>query len=277
MRRRRPIRRIPRPVVWTLVAGLALGAIARGAGAASLSDAARETAKPTEHQRVLEAAPRENSDDGGAIGILIAILQDGDPPVETRETGTGTRAPSTFRNWRLGGVMAAGVATGAEFAPSVLYGVQAGIEPWPRTRLDLVAVGGTARFASGSDLAPLLVSPGEVAAALELRHVIGAGPMAPTIEPLVGFRIGHLSWRYRNGILVDRGGPVEEVDGDGLTYYAGYGGVGLTLLRAGPLELGWTVIAGLRIHEWYSDQGLRNDLFGRSGFAEMRMETRITF
>jgi len=272
---------IVRPAVCALVSCLmALSALVipnSGVRAAdSLTDAARQTAKPLDQQKVLRAEPGSGPGNGPAVVISIVpvgpsdCVPGGDPPM-----APAPWEKSLFRNWRVGPIVVGSSLASGDFSPFALYGVQIGIEPAENIRLELSGLGGRASFAAGSDLEALLRNPREYGVGLAVRYVIGHGRTVPSIEPLAGFRIGRLSWRYVNGILLERDGRVEVVDQDGVACYAAFGGVGLTLMRTRHVELGWTLATGLRTYESLSDQGLRNDLFGCTPFTEMRVETRF--
>ncbi|HKQ58565.1 MAG TPA: hypothetical protein VJY35_11920, partial [Candidatus Eisenbacteria bacterium] len=238
------IPRMPRAAARALIACLTLCALLslprEVLSADSLSDAAKETAKPPEKQRVLEAEPRNGSDSGPAIAVYVGgsgSSYDYDP-----ETASPWEM-SFFKHWRVAGVVTGSTLASADFAPSALYGIQVGVEPWRKTRLEMLGVGGRARFADGSDMERLLRSPTEYGVGLAVRHTLGDPYALPGFAPIVGFRVGQLSWRYLQGILIDRDGTIEQVSHDAVTYYAGYAGLGTTFVRTGHLEVGVTAVA----------------------------------
>jgi hypothetical protein len=144
-----------------------------------------------------------------------------------------------------------------------------------RTSFDFAFLAGAARFAAGSDMERLLRLPTEYGIGLAVRYTLGDPYALPGFAPIVGFRVGQLSWRYLQGILIDRDGTIDQVSHDAVTYYAGYAGLGTTFVRTGHLEVGVTAVAGLRRYDELSNQGLVNDLFLRTTFTELRLETRV--
>jgi len=237
----------------------------------TLSDAAKETAQVPDQQRVLHADEKKSCDGGSSLDLWLSGSGSGGSYDESPDQG----GHDLLRMLRVGAVVETGSLSSPDFAPATLYGLSVGISDHRRTSLDLAFLAGPTAFLPGSDLAARFREPGELVLDGSLRYSLTSPHAAVGIAPLVGFRAGWLSWRYRNGIWVERGGDVREVSDDGIDHYSPYLGLAVTLLRTRHVELGAAGLTGWRFYGSHSDSGLKNDLFGEDRFSEVRLEARF--
>jgi len=233
---------------------------------ATLSDAAKETAKAPDQQRTLRADDSRGGDQGSSLDILFLGSDDDSP---------GPSMRGLVHALHVGAAAEAVSLSSPDFATSTLYGIRVGISDHRHTSLDLALLGGAARFTPGSDIAARFRAPSEVAIDASLRYSLT--PMGATfgVAPVVGLRAGWLSWNYQNGIWLERDGGVFQVSDDGVDHYSPYLGVAATFLHTRHVELCVTGVVGLRFYGSHTDAGLRNDLFGQDRFSEVRLETRF--
>lgn len=237
-----------------------------------LSDAARETAKAPDQQRTLHADDRKPQDAGSTLQIWISGAGGS---VGSDDDGSGMAAPDVLRMVHVGAVAATSSLSTPDFASTTLYGLRIGISNHGRTSFDLVFLGGAARFLPGSDLSARFRRPGELALDGSLRYSLTPPYARAGIAPVVGFRVGRLSWRYLHGIWLERDGYERQVLIDTIDHYSPYLGLAVTALRTRHVELGITGLTGWRYYGSHTDAGLENDLFGRDRFSELRLETRF--
>jgi len=264
--------RTTRRLATTLLAAvtcLACPAIASTSESDRLSDAAKETAKPPAEQRPL----RGNEDHGDRGGSVIISIAEPQP----RPATTTPEPWNLFEDIHVGTVVMVSSLSSPDFAPATLYGLRVGTTDWGRTMVDVTLLGGAMRFARGSDIATVFIAPHEYGIDGSVRYSLTPAYATFGIAPVVGFRVGVLTWRYLNGIQVDRGGGLRTVTGDRLRHYTPYLGLAMTFLRSRHLELGATALGGWRYYDGETHDGLENDLFGDDRFRELRLESRIMF
>jgi hypothetical protein len=154
-------------------------------------------------------------------------------------------------------------------------GLRVGTGDSRRTMVDLVLLGGPARFTPGSDIADALRNPREIGLEGSVRYELVSRRAPIGIAPLAGFRVGRLSWRYANPILVENSMGLREVDDDDMWHYSPFFGLALTAVRFRHVEVAITGISGWRHYAAQSGEGFTNDLFDDDHFRELRIETRI--
>lgn len=262
-----------------VAAGTALAEkVKRGDEGSKLSDAAKETAKPSEQQRTLHVDGKTSCDCGSPLSISIygsSGLGGSDVSGVSEDDAPGLTGHDILSMLHVGTVVEMGSLSSPDFAPATLYGLRVGISDHRRTSFDLLFLGGSTPFMPGSDIASRFREPGELAIDGSFRYSL-TDPHAPMgIAPVVGFRAGWLSWTYRNGIWLEGDGDEYQVIDDGINTYSPYLGLAVTLLRTGPMEVGVTGITGWRYYGSHTGSGLWNDLFGQDRFTELRLETRF--
>lgn len=266
-----------------LVAAVSLAGAALGDGALTgdsrsqagdgLSDAAKETAKPSGEQRVLRAADERHGHDGGGSiggGIAISVGQ----PGSGAPRDYGLRFPQTMH---VTPMAARSQVASPDFGPSQLFGLRLGIGDPRRTSFDIAFLGGAARFTAGSDMQRLLRRPREIAGEVAVRHTLTPYDAPVRVAPLLGFRGGLLTWDYLNGIWLESDGEIVQVGSDQIAHYAPIAGVAVAYGLGEHIEVGGTLLGGWRFYGSHSSRGLRNDLFLDTGFTELRFETRFVF
>jgi hypothetical protein len=238
-----------------------------------LSDAAKETAKPSGEQRVLHADDdRHDQGDGGGVsgGVAISIGQPGCAPPRD----FGWRFPQKMH---VTPMAVRSQLASPDFGPSQLFGLRVGVGDPRRTSLDVAFLAGAARFTAGSDMERLLRRPHEIAGEISVRHTLTSYDAPVRVAPLMGFRAGLLTWNYLNGIWLESDGEVFQVGSDQIAHYAPVAGVAVAYGLGEHVEIGGTLLGGWRFYASHSDHGLRNDLFLDTGFTELRFETRFVF
>jgi hypothetical protein len=249
--------------------------VKRGDEGGKLSDAAKETAKPSEQQRTLHVDGNTSCDCGSPISVWISGSGGSGVSSAPDEEAPGLAAHDILSMLHVGTVVEMGSLSRPDFAPATLYGLRLGISDHRRASFDLLFLGGSTPFMPGSDIASRFRQPGELALDGSFRYSL-TDPHAPMgIAPLVGFRAGWFSWTYRNGIWLERDGDEYQVLDDGINTYSPYLGLAVTLLRTGPMEVGVTGVTGWRYYGSHTGSGLSNDLFGQDRFTELRLETRF--
>jgi hypothetical protein len=177
----------------------------------------------------------------------------------------------------VGAVVATSALSSADFAPATLYGLRVGTSRKGRTVFDVVFLGGQTPFKVGSDMGRALQGPRELSLEGALRVSITPPHSAFGIAPVVGVRVGHLTWRYLNPIQLATPELIWTVYNDAIWDYSPYLGIATTLINTHHIELGVTALAGYRYFATESHQGLTNDLFPDTRFREIRLESRVVF
>jgi hypothetical protein len=238
-----------------------------------LSDAAKETAKPSAEQRVLRADDEHHHHgDDGLVGGEIDIPI-GQPHCES-PVDFGWRFPHKIH---VTPMAARSQLASPDFGSSQLLGLRLGVGDPRRTSFDVGVMAGAARFTAGSDMERLLRRPQEFAGEISVRHALTAYDAPVRVAPLLGFRAGALTWDYLNGIWLESEGEVFQVQSDRIMHYSPFAGAALTFGLSEHIELGGTLLGGWRFYDSHSEHGLRNDLFLDTGFTEIRFETRFVF
>lgn len=243
-----------------------------------LSNAAKETAKPSDEQRTLHAESKRDCNHGSVLDVFVFGSGGGSGGGSSGESrGDQPTLPEHdfLRRLHVGAVVETGAPASPDFASSTLYGLKVGISDRRRTSLDLMVLGGPARFAPGSDIAARFRAPAEFALDGSVRYSITPPSDAFGLAPLVGFRVGWLGWDYLNGIWLEQDGGERQVRDDGIDHYSPYVGLAATFLHTRHVDLAVTGIVGWRYYGSHTDDGLRNDLFGQGRFSEVRLETRF--
>ena len=157
-----------------------------------LSDAAKETAKPPADQRPLRGNDQDHGDHGGLVSVSIA---------EPNPNPASASSPwDLFEDIHVGTVVMVSSLSSRDFAPATLYGLRVGTTDWGRTLVDVTLLGGAARFARGSDIATVFIAPREWGIDGSVRYSLTPAYATFGIAPVVGYRVGALTWRYLNGI-----------------------------------------------------------------------------
>jgi hypothetical protein len=287
----------PRPLALAttlaILAGLAMAAVPVSR-AGTLSEAAKEALKPVEKQHPVPVG-------GGSepppvvtnlgVAATSACAPPGPPPTPPPPIGDPYPAPyygpyysppPEFTGWKprpdlhVGAVVATSTLKSADFAPATMYGLRFGASHG-RSVFDVAFLSGAQPFKAGSDMSRALQAPHEFAIEGSFRFSVTPPRSAFGIAPVVGFRVGHLTWRYLNPIQLETPDLIWTVSDDAIWDYSPYLGIATTLINTRHVELGVTALAGWRDYDGESHQGLTNDLFPSTRFREIRLESRIVF
>jgi hypothetical protein len=276
-----------------VLAGLAMVAVPASHGG-SLSEAAKEALKPPEKQHPVPVGNQEPPAVVATSSVIRPTCESCEPPPppppcpgpspypEPHPSWDQGRAPE-FTGWsprpdlHVGAVVATSALSSADFAPATLYGLRVGTSRRGRTVFDLVFLGGSTPFKVGSDMGRALQAPRELSLEGALRCSITPPHSAFGIAPVVGVRVGHLTWRYLNPIQLETPELLWTVYDDALWDYSPYLGIATTLVNTHHVELGVTALTGYRYYATESHQGLTNDLFPDTSFREIRFESRVVF
>jgi len=287
------LRPVALATTFAILAGVAVAA-APASRAGTLSEAAKEALKPVEKQHPVPVGG--NSEPAPPPPVVVtAVVCSSPPPVPVPGPtepptepypgpyhGPLYGPPPESIGWgprpdlHVGAVVAASALKSADFAPATLYGVRFGTSHG-RMVFDAAFLGGSTPFKAGSDMSRALQVPRELAIEGAFRVSITPPRSAFGIAPVVGFRVGHLTWNYLNPIQLETPDLIWTVRDDALWDYSPYVGIATTLINTHHVELGVTALAGWRDYDGESHQGLTNDLFPSTTFRELRLESRIVF
>jgi len=285
--------RVARATTLALLAGLALAAVP-ASRAGTLSEAAKEALKPVEKQHPIPVGGNSQPPPVVSTPAIVATSQCTScepPPPPPPPYGDPYPAPyygpyygppPEYTGWtqrpdvHAGAVVAASALHSADFAPATLYGLRVGVSGG-RSVFDVVFLGGSMPFKAGSDMSRALQAPHEMSIEAAYRFSVTPPHSAFGIAPLVGFRVGHLTWHYLNPIQLGTPDLLWTVSDDAIWDYSPYLGIATTLINTRHVEVGVTALAGWRDYDGESHQGLTNDLFPSTRFRELRLESRIVF
>jgi len=277
-----------RTALVALVAGTAPATVPGTLSAGSLSEAAKEALKPVEKQHPVQVpAP---SPPPAVVATTLVICSPPSPLPQPLPPYPGPE-PSydphqylpEFQAWKrrpdlhVGPVVAVSELSSSDFSTATFAGIRMGTSRGGRSVFDIAFLGGPARFTPGSDLSRALQHAREMAIEGSFRFSL-TPPHSPFgIGPVVGFRAGHLTWRYLNPIQLETPELIWTVSDDAIWHYSPYLGIATTFVNTRHVDLGITALTGVRYYATESREGLTNDLFPDTQFRELRFEARVVF
>jgi hypothetical protein len=247
---------------------------------ASLSEAAKEAEKKPEDQKVIEpeeGVVHEDPDyEVGAVGIALGVVES---ELLTSDQPQPMVQASSRDPWHIGLVFGGGSLTGDEVDGFLITGVQGGVFfIQDRARVDIRGLVMPTNLTAASGIAGGLQD--EVEFAFDVAARLYATP-AHTFMGLYGtggLRLGILTFRYKNPILVDDGfGDIDTIHGDNIKYLAPFLGFGVTLMQTRFVHVGGNLTGGYKFYEGITGEGFSNDVLDDEFFAQVMLNLTLVF
>jgi hypothetical protein len=269
-----------RPVLGTCLALVAFGAtgcaILGGGdhefGKSSLSDAAAQARPDTAKVRRDEAKARSEPLD---VGWKVPDDEESPPsasPEEGEPTEPGSWSSLESLRMVFGLVGGGGALGGASYDGYGMGGIDLGAVSGGRWRTDLIGSVGGVSFAGPSVAGQSFTNEFELALDVTVRRYLTPSHTAFGLYPIAGTRFGTLFWDFAQPITVIEDGQPRQIESDQVDFFSLYGGAGASFLQVRHFTLGAHLTAGLRLYSWRTRQGLSNDLFPATGFAQLMVE-----
>ena len=266
--------------LWLANAGCAVLAPGSGhsGGDATLGDAVRvATRDSSERFRPLDAGSR-NPPPPVEVAIGVEV-----PPGPPPGHGLGPHGPAIIaeqaprpapdRHHPLFGLCFSGGALGgSDYDGFGSFGITGGdyvVGPW---RLDLLASLGGIDFKGESKLGQAFVDAFELQLDLTGRYYLTPHHTFVGVYGLAGLSTGTLFWDYAQKLPVIQDGQRKEVGDDRLNYFESYAGAGTTIMQFRHLQVGGSLVSGVRWYGWHTFQGFDNDELPATGFVRGQFE-----
>ena len=244
-------------------------------GSATLSEAAKEAARDSsdKHKRL---------DTGHEVPTYTEWSGSGDREELTSDEPGGAEAPRGPQGgnptpWVLGVTGGAGTLGGQEFEGFGLGGLDIGVFPTPRWRIDLGLLALDPNLSATSLAGQGLTDELELALDLSARYYLTPPHTFLGFYPLAGLRFGTLFWSYRTPVNVIADGGAKTITDDYLNYFAMYGGLGVSLVQTRHFSTGVNLTAGFRDYDENSYEGFHNTLFPTTGYTQLAFEMVYKF
>lgn len=264
-----------------LLQGCAIFGGSARSGGSKLSDAARE-AKPAEKkdenkkvdkkQRRLEAGERADQPEVTATDESSELAPSPPNPSGPRAPFGTISTTSRYHRFHVGLLAGGGFIGGNHYGGYGSGGIEAGVFPLRRTRLDLGLLFSDANLTAASGLRESFKNTAELTADLSGRYYLTPENTLVGVYPMVGLQYGSLSWDYARPLAVEEEGRTRTVDNDFVSYWAPYVGLGTSLVQTRHVHLGGRVITGLRVYGSHTNEGFQNDIFKATGFVQFLFE-----
>jgi hypothetical protein len=247
-------------------------------GDATLSDAVfvanRDT---TQRFRPLPAGDR-NPPPPVAVEIEVGVPPAPPPEHALAPPGRAIAAieeprPAPVRHRPLFGLCFSGGALGGtDFDGFGSFGITGGdyvVGPW---RLDLLASLGGIEFKGESKLGQAFIDAFELQLDLTGRYYLTPHHTFVGVYGIAGLSTGTLFWDYAQKLPVIQDGELKEVSDDRLNYFESYAGAGSTIMQLRHLQMGGSLVGGVRWYSWHTFQGFENDELPATGFVRGQFE-----
>jgi hypothetical protein len=188
---------------------------------------------------------------------------------------TGRAGDVHLRPDRVGIVGGGGSLGGATYDGFGFGGLKIGYD-LNRWRMDLTGGAAAVNFSAPGALGAAFRDPTDLY--LDVTAGYDFAPHAiMDLRPIAGVRFGTLFWDYARPVALQVGHRTQTVDSDDINHFSLFGGAGLTVMRLRHVEIEANLTGGVRFYGGHSNEGLRNDQFPTTGFAQTEVAALYHF
>jgi hypothetical protein len=237
---------------------------ARGTQVSRIKPADREKKKPLDVGWTL---PEETS-------TSTSLDEPGHAPSSEHESFTHSAAGQGLV---LGLTGLGGSLGGQRYDGFGMLGIDVGMHPAPRWRVDVVGSAGGINFADKTVAGQSFKNELELALDVNTRWYLTPPNTFMGVYPLAGVRFGTMFWDFAKPITVVEDGEPRTVSDDRVNYMSFYGGAGTSLMQLRHMNVGVQLTGGIKIYSWKTHEGFTNDLFPAAGFGQFAVEAAYRF